>query len=243
MPTFRPVVAVFAPATGASPLVQSLEHTYRLARSSDAKTFAENLARAHCGVALTARLPPEFLSSLPGRDPLPPVILVSPETVAVSTEREEDLPIGLLVERLPLSEVDLSVQRVVTTAVLTYSLITLRTVVLRHPRLLGRPELRKGLAWAFEKPGCYRVVAMAKEVRCSERTLEDEWQTFRGTNPLDVRLKEFLTVVTLLWAILVWLKNPGTPWAEIALTETRVHPRTLRRYVKRWKRLPGSGRV
>lgn len=79
MPTLRPVVAVLTPAsTGASALGRNLEPTYRFALSSDAKTFAEDLARAHCGVVVTARLSPELLSSLPDRDSLPPLILVSP---------------------------------------------------------------------------------------------------------------------------------------------------------------------
>jgi len=141
-------------------------------------------------------------------------------------------------DRLVLWQAAGSLVRTTTAAFLRGVLDRCQRAVLRNRELAARsPILRRALIRVFERtePPVVSVQGLARalpsRLAVTPRSLEGVWAATEGASELS--LKELLSVVVLLRALLLHLERPELTWSEVALG-SRVAPRTLRRYMKRY---------
>lgn len=264
----RPPVALFSPEGqpgGAGKIMEAeLQEAYWVRSCGRLDEFCEVVGETHLGVVVGERrweatvveavAEVAWASDSADSDGLPALVMVNTGVDPVGTgqgEGSEDdrkapgsrLPVPC--ERLVLWQAAGSLLRATTAAFIRGVLDRCQHAVLRDRELAIRsPILRRALIRVFERTerpvvsvqGLAR--ALPSKLPVTARSLQAAWAASKGASELS--LKQLLSIVVLLRALLLHLERPELTWSEVALGSW-VTPQTLRRYLKRYAGVTPSG--
>jgi hypothetical protein len=228
-------VALFTDGTGpvTRAALRALSRCFEVSATADPADLARSLGAARCAILVGPCLRGSAPTHLDAVRVVPPFVLVGTSESARAGSREADpeLVRGVV---LP-SEIELRLVPVVASAVFSNLLVRARAAVLER-RVRPLPtRLLAGLARAFDLalPPLLSVQAMAREVACGRRRLENEWSNTLRSDPGAPSLKRLLMAIVFVRAMIEWLNDPFGDWSAIAAC-LGPHRKTIANHARDW---------